>query len=80
MTVLDALRSASDKPHGIWFHYSEDGLGAFVTKIDDLANDASWAWVYWVNGESATVGSGRCELKHGDIVRWEFVRFDPKAH
>jgi hypothetical protein len=78
-TVLDALKSASQKPHGIRFRASGDGRAAFVTEIDGQPNDTSGNWMYSVNGDVATVGCGERVLKHGDIVSWEFVPFDPRA-
>jgi hypothetical protein len=77
-TVLDGLKRASQKQHGITFRTTGDGRSAFVTEIDGQANDASGTWLYWVNGDFATVGCGEYVLKPGDIVRWAFVPFDPK--
>jgi hypothetical protein len=79
ITVLDALKTASHKPHGIRFCATGDGRSAFVTEIDGQTNDMSGNWMYWVNGELATVGCGEYVLRPSDIVRWEFVPFDPKA-
>jgi hypothetical protein len=78
-TVLDALNSASHKQHGIRFRATGDGRSTFITEIDGQANDMSGNWMYWVNGDLATVGCGERVLKHGDIVSWKFVPFDPKA-
>jgi len=78
-TVLDALKSASHKPHGISFRASDDGRSVFISEIDGQANDASGNWMYWVNGEFATVGCGENRLKAGDIVCWKFEPFDAKA-
>jgi hypothetical protein len=79
MTGLEALKRASEKPHGIRFRATGDGRAAFVTEIDSQASDVSGNWLYWVNGEMPAVGCGAFELKSGDIVQWEFVPFDPKA-
>jgi hypothetical protein len=78
-TVLDGLKSASQKPHGIRFRATGDGRSTFVTEIDGQANDTSANWMYWVNGELAAVGCGEYVLKAGDIVRWEFEPLDLKA-
>jgi len=78
-SVLDALKNATHKPHGIKFRVSGEYRSSFVTEIDDQPNDAGGNWMYWVNGELANRGCGEYLLKPGDVVRWEFVPFDPKA-
>lgn len=79
MTVLHGLKRASQKPHGPIFRATVFGNSAFVTEIDDQANDANGNWMYWVNSDLPTVGCDAYVLKPGDVVRWEFVPFDPKA-
>src|SRR5262245_6666495 len=52
MTVLDALNDAKASPHGITFQNRGSGATAFLTKIDDLANEGGGGkrnWIYWVN-------------------------------
>jgi len=79
ITVLDALKGASKKPHGIRFDADGEGRFAFFTEIDGQVNDANGSWMYWVNGVYATVGCGEHILKPGDVVRWEFVLCSPNA-
>jgi hypothetical protein len=83
MTAEDALKRASEKPHGISFRTALHALGAFVTEIDGEANDTDGhvrrGWMYSVNGEMAKVGCGKCELKPSDIVRWEYTVYDQSA-
>jgi hypothetical protein len=79
MTVLNALESASHKPHGITFRATGEHRTAFVEEIDGQANDSNGGWMYWVNGDRATVSCGVYALKARDIVFWDFVPLDPKA-
>jgi hypothetical protein len=80
MTAEDALKRASEKPHGISLRITPHSLGAFVTEIDGEANDTDGhvrcGWMYSVNGEIAKVGCGKYELKPSDIVRWEYTAYD----
>jgi hypothetical protein len=82
MTVLDALTAAQAAPHGIRFEYSGTGATAFVTRIDDMANQGGGAgkknWVYRVNGQYAKQSSGACKLRAGDKVVWFFSVFPPR--
>lgn len=79
MTVLDALKRASKKLHGITFSASGDESSSYVTEIDGQTNDACGNWMYRVNGELASVGCGGYALRPRDSVRWEFVPFDTSA-
>jgi len=77
MTVLDALKRARKKPHGSKFRTKTFGDSALVIEIDGQDNDADGNWLYWVNGDFATVSCNKYPLKPGDVVRWEFLPFDP---
>ena len=44
-TVLQALKSAARKPHGIRFQVTGDDGCAFVTEIDGQANDRIGNWM-----------------------------------
>ena len=83
MTAEDALKRASEKPHGISFRTIMQSLGAFETEIDGEVNDTHGnvhrGWMYCVNGELAKVGCGQYELKPSDIVRWEYTVYDHSA-
>src|SRR5215472_9650244 len=50
-TVLDVMNAAKSRPHGISFTYTGSGASAFLTRIDDVANEggAKKNWQLWVN-------------------------------
>src|SRR5437588_4130210 len=52
-TVLDVMNAAKARPHGIAFRASGSGGSAFLTQIDDVANQGGGAgkrnWQLWVN-------------------------------
>lgn len=76
MTVLDALTDAARHPRGIKVESTGKGETAFVSKIDDLANQGggrtSRNWQFSVNGKLATRGCGVTKLESGDQVVWAF--------
>lgn len=73
MTVLEALKSAQAHPRGIRVVQRGTGATAFVTQIDDLANEGNGRnWVYRVNGKLGDVGCGARQLVAGDSVLWKF--------
>src|SRR5262249_51333693 len=51
-TVLDVMNAAKERPHGITFSYTGSGASAFLTRIDDVANEGGAAanknWQLWV--------------------------------
>jgi len=74
-TVLDVMNAAKDRPHGITFSYTGSGVSAFLTRIDDVANEggAKKNWQLWVNTSYADRGFGVYEVQPLDVVFWRFT-------
>ena len=76
-TVLDAMNAAKARPHGITFNATGSGNAAFLTQIDDVANEggggAKKNWQLWVNTTYADRSFGVYELQAFDMVFWRFT-------
>jgi hypothetical protein len=76
-TVLDVMNAAKDRPHGITFTYTGSGASAFLTRIDDVANEGGAAakknWQLWVNTSYADKSFGVYEVQPLDVVFWRFA-------
>jgi len=74
-TVLDVMNAAKDRPHGISFSYAGSGASAFLTRIDDVANEggAKKNWQLWVNTSYADKSFGVYEVQPLDVVFWRFA-------
>ena len=74
-TVLDVMNAAKDRPHGISFSYTGSGASAFLTRIDDVANEggAKKNWQLWVNTSYADKSFGVYEVQPLDVVFWRFA-------
>ena len=74
-TVLDVMNAAKDRPHGITFSYTGSGASAFLTRIDDVANEggAKKNWQLWVNTSYADKSFGVYEVQPLDVVFWRFT-------
>ena len=76
-TVLDAMNAAKARAHGIAFNATGSGTSAFLTQIDDVANEGGSAskkhWQFWVNTNYACTGFGAYELQAFDVVFWRFT-------
>jgi hypothetical protein len=74
-TVLDVMNAAKDRPHGISFSYTGSGASAFLTRIDDVANEggAKKNWQLWVNTSYADRSFGVYEVQPLDVVFWRFT-------
>src|SRR6266849_6570328 len=76
-TVLDVMNAAKGRPHGISFSYTGSGASAFVTRIDDVANEggsgAKKNWQLWVNTSYADKSFGVYEVQPLDVVFWRFT-------
>lgn len=49
-------------------------FGALVEAIDAFANSADNAWIYFVNGQTASVGASDYEVRPGDVVEWRYIK------
>jgi hypothetical protein len=76
MTVLDAMQQASRHPHGIEFEHTGEGKTAFLTAIDDAANEGQDGrnWIYYVNQDRGDRSIGAKRLSINDVVRWKYTR------
>jgi len=74
-TVLDVMNAAKSRPHGITFSYIGSGASAFLTHIDDVANEGGGKknWQLWVNTSYADKSLAVYELQPSDVVFWRFT-------
>lgn len=76
-TVLDAMKAAAARAHGISFSYSGAGDAAVMTKIDDVQNQGGGVgkknWQYWVNETYGNRSFAVFELQAHDVVLWRFT-------
>jgi hypothetical protein len=76
-TVLDAMKEATSRPHGISFSYTGAGDDAMLTKIDDVQNQGGGTgkknWQFWVNGNYGDRSFATFELHAQDVVVWRFT-------
>ncbi len=76
-TVLDVMKAATSRPHGISFSFTGSGASAVLTKIDDVQNQGGGAgkknWQYWVNGAYGDRSFATFELQAQDLVVWRFA-------
>ena len=76
-TILDAMKAATTRPHGISFSYTGSGDSAVLTKIDDVPNEGGSAgrknWQYWVNGSYGDRSFAVFELQAQDTIVWRFT-------
>ncbi len=76
-TVLDAMKAATTRPHGISFSYTGSGDSAILTRIDDVQNQGTGAgkknWQYSVNGSYGDRSFAVFELQAQDVIVWRFT-------
>jgi hypothetical protein len=79
-TVLDVMNAAKSRPHGITFSYTGSGASAFLTHIDDVANEGGSKknWQLWVNTSYADNSFAVYELQPSDVVFWRFTMQEGK--
>ena len=76
-TILDAMKAATTRSHGISFSYTGSGDSAVLTRIDDVQNQGGGAgkknWQYWVNGAYGDRSFAVFELQAQDTIVWRFT-------
>lgn len=76
-TVLDAMKAATARPHGISFSYTGSEAAAVLTRIDDVQNEGGGAgrknWQYSVNDAYGDRSFATFELQAQDVVVWQFA-------
>jgi len=76
-TVLDAMKAATARPHGISFSFTGTGDATMLTKIDDVASEGGGAgkknWRYWVNGAYGDRSFATFALQAHDHIVWRFT-------
>ena len=79
-TVLDVMNAAKDRPHGISFGYTGSGASAFLTQIDDIANEGGGRknWQLWVNTSYADKSFAVYDVQPLDVVFWRFTMQEGK--
>ena len=53
--------------------------GKFVTGINGINQNGTFFWFYYVNGILANVGASLYKIHPGDIIRWDFHRWNSKS-
>ncbi len=76
MTVQDVTLAGSKHPRGIRIKQTGKKATAFLTQIDDLANQRNGRnWVYRVNGKVADRSFGIFPVQAGDVVTWTYQEY-----
>lgn len=76
LTVLDALQWCTRHARGITVKARGSGATAFVSQIDDLANEGTGRnWVFRINGAIGTRSCGIATVKAGDAILWKFEEY-----
>lgn len=79
-TVLDVMNAAKSRPHGISFGYTGSGASAFLTQVDDIANEGTGKknWQLWVNTSYADKSFAIYDVQPLDVVFWRFTMQERK--
>ena len=79
-TVFDVMNAAKGRPHGISFTYTGSGAFAFLTGIDEVANEGGGKknWQLWVNTRYADKSFGAYEVQPLDVVFWRLTTQEGK--
>ena len=79
-TVLEVRNAARRRQHVINFSDTGSGASAFLTRIDDVANEGGSKknWQLWVNTSYADNSFAVHEVQPLDVVFWRFTTQEGK--
>jgi len=66
-TVFDAL----NQTHNV--QYKEYSIGLFIISIDNVTQNSTHSWLYFVNGEPPMISADNYHLNNNDEVLFKFV-------
>ncbi len=76
-TVLEVMKAATARPHGISFSFTGTGATAILTRIDDVQNEGTGLgkknWQYWVNETYGDRSFAAFEVQAHDVIVWRFT-------
>jgi uncharacterized membrane protein len=71
-SVYDVMETLQNSGQDFSFKYKEySGMGVFIEEIKEVRGKAGSYWIYYINGEEASVGVSKYILKGGDVVTWK---------
>jgi hypothetical protein len=68
-TVIELL----ERDHRVEKRDSE--YGTFVTTIDGIAQTDNSFWLYYIDGQAATVAGDKAVTKNGQTIEWRYESF-----
>ncbi len=48
-------------------------FGILIEAIGNLSNSKNKAWIYFVNGQAASVGADSYQVRSGDTIEWKYI-------
>lgn len=71
VTALQLLQSAAAE-YNLRLNIQTYDFGSFVSEIETASSSSKFAWLYYINGESAQVGADQYALEPGDLIEWKY--------
>lgn len=49
-------------------------FGVMIEEIDERKNTTDKAWIYFINGSSATSAADKYMVQQGDLIEWKYIK------
>ena len=72
-TVYDLMNKLKTEGKINFKEKTYSGMGKFIEEINGIKNGEKY-WIYYVNGEKATIGVSNYKINEGDIVSWRYEK------
>jgi hypothetical protein len=72
-TALDLLTTLT-KTNNVPLTVKKYSFGTLVESVNNVKNTTALAWIYFVNGQSASIGADQYIVKAGDKIEWKYIK------
>jgi len=72
VTALMGLKALAEK-EGLELETKDYDFGTLVQAIESMESGPDYAWIFFVNGESSSVGASEYVLKPKDVIEWKYL-------
>ena len=73
MTAFEGLEYAAQE-YGYELSVTEYDFGVMVDAVNGMPNTEDLSWIYFVNGNSGSVGADQYQLNSGDALEWKYIK------
>ncbi len=73
-SVYDFMKKLMEEKEVTFTEKNYSGIGKFIISLNGVSGDKDHAWIYYVNGNEASLGVSTQIINPGDVVSWKYEK------